>query len=115
MNGSEFVQRRLDAFGRGAVDELADDYTETSIIMSPMGNLVGREQARALLAGFITEFGMPGTTFEVLMTNSTDRVGHFSWKAETPKMSYRFGNETYVLDDHGKIAVHVFDGDMTPK
>lgn len=115
MNGEEFIQHRLDAFGRGAVDELVSDYTAQSIVMSPMGNMVGPEQARGMISGFVTEFSMPGTTFEVLNTNGTDRVAHFAWKAETPKTSYRFGNETYVLDENGKILVHVFNADMTPK
>lgn len=115
MKGEEFVSRRLDAFGRGDVDALVGDYTDRSVIMTPMGNMVGTAQVRQMMSGFVAEFGMEGTTFEILRTNCTDSVAHFAWKAETPKTSYRFGTETYILDGDGKIVTHIFDGDMTPK
>ena len=115
MNGTEFAEHRIDAFGRGALDELVNDYTPTSVIITPMGNMVGAEQARGMISGFVTEFGMPGTTFEVLSKSGTDRVAHFTWKAETPKTSYRFGSEVYFLDEDGKVIAHVFSGEMSPK
>jgi hypothetical protein len=115
MNAADFVKRRIEAFGRGDVDTLVGDYTPSSVIMTPMGNMTGAEQVRGMISGFVQEFGMKGTTFEVLRQNTTDRVGHFAWRAETPKNSYRFGAETYFLDANGKVAVHVFDGDIVPK
>jgi len=115
MTGEEFVRRRLEAFGRGDVEALVGDYTDRSVILTPMGNMIGAAQVRPLLSGFVAEFGMSGTTFEILRTNCTDRVAHFAWRAETPKTSYRFGTETYVLDGDGKVLTHIFDGDMSPK
>ena len=115
MDGAQFVEHRLDAFGRGALDELVDDYTPTSVIITAMGNMVGVEQARAMISAFVTEFGMPGTTFEVTGKNSAGQVAHFTWKAETPKTSYRFGSEVYFLDENGKVMTHVFSGDISPK
>jgi len=115
VNGTEFAQHRIEAFGRGDLEALVGDYTAESTILTPMGNMVGADMARSMISGFLEEFGMQGTTFEVIRTNGTDRVAHFAWKAETPKTSYRFGSETYILDDDGKVSVHVFDGDMVPK
>ena len=92
MKGHDFVSRRLDAFGRGDIDALVADYTDTAVIMTPMGNMTGGAQARQVITGWLQEFAMPGVTFEVLHRNCTDNVAHFSCKAETPKTSYRFGN-----------------------
>ena len=113
MDAAAFAQHRIDAFGRGDVEALANDYTATSKIMTPMGNMVGRDMARGMIAGFVKEFG--NVKLEVLRINGEGNVAHFAWKAETPKTIYRFGNETYFLDAGGKILVHVFDGDMQPK
>ena len=72
MNSAEFLEHRLDAFGRRDIDALVNDYTAESVIMTPMGNMIGSEQARQMIAGFVAEFGMQGTTFEVIRKNSTE-------------------------------------------
>ena len=83
--------------------------------MTPMGNLTGGAQARQVIAGWLEEFAMPGVTFEVIRSNCTDTIAHLAWRGETPKTSYRFGTETYILDGNGKVITHIFDGDMAPK
>ena len=115
MNSAEFIERRIEAFGRGDIDAMVDDYTEESVIMTPMGNMVGAGQVRQMITRFVAEFGIQGTTLEVIRKNSTEHVAHFAWKAETARTIFKFGNETYFLDKDGKVIVHVFDGDMIPK
>jgi ketosteroid isomerase-like protein len=113
MDSTAFAQHRIDAFNRGDVDALVNDYTPNSMIITPMGNMTGPEMARQMIAGFVQEFG--DRKLEIIKINSAGNVAHFSWKAETPKTMFSFGNETYFLDSGGKIIAHVFDGVMSPK
>ena len=75
-----------------------------------MGNMTGGEQVRPVIAGWLEEFALPGVTFEVLGSNCTDNVAHFSW---TPfKLRLESGSPQWkqAMD----VATIVYDGRHTP-
>ncbi len=110
----EVLTHHLTCFGEGDLDGILSDYTDESVLITPVGTLKGVDQIRPLFQGMIEEFGKPGVEFEMTCQTVEGEYGFIVWKAETPDNSYAFGTDTFVIRD-GKIIGQSFAAKATPK
>lgn len=114
MTAKEFAEARLAAFGKGDVEAIVAQYSETAMVITPMGLMRGKEQIRPMIEGIIGEFGQPGATFNLVFQAAEGDVVTFVWHAETAKNVYDLGVETYVLKD-GLAEYQTFAAKTTAK
>ncbi len=78
------------------------------------GVIAGADNIRAMIEGILAEFGAPGTTFNLMTTQTVGDVVAFTWSAETAVHVYAFASDNFVLRD-GKAAYHIFAAQVQPK
>jgi ketosteroid isomerase-like protein len=108
MGTKEVIEHHLGAFGSGDVDEMLKDYTESSVLMTPDGELKGLDSLRGAFADMLGGIFKPGT-YEFTMDRMAVEgdVGFVKWHATTSAGEIPVGTDTFVIRD-GKIAVQSF-------
>ena len=110
----QILGHHLQCFGEGDLDGIMADYTEDSILFTPMGTLKGTGPIRELFNGMFAEFAKPGASFEMQVQDVQDDCAFIVWNAETADNVYEVGTDTFVVRE-GKIARQSFAGKITPK
>ncbi len=108
------IEARLAAFGAQDIDKILADFTDESVMMVPGAKFVGPEQMRPLIEGFLEEFSMEGTTFNLIELQVDGEMAYINWTAETPKAVYALGTDTFIVRD-GKVVMQTVSMHMTPK
>jgi hypothetical protein len=104
MSTQATLARHLDAFTKG-VDAIMRDYTESSVLFTPQGQLTGLESIRAFFAGFLAD--SPPELLAAMTLVHQDFAGEIAyilWKAEP---FIPLATDTFVIRD-GKILVQTF-------
>lgn len=96
------------------MDAILEDYTETSVIISPDEVMRGPDEMRPLFEAFFTEFGKPGLSFEMKKQVVEGEAAYIVWSAETADNIYELGTDTFIVRD-GKIAIQSFAVKVVPK
>ena len=110
----QILNHHLECFGGGNLDGIMEDYTDDSVMFTPMGTLKGKAPIRELFTGMFAEFAKPGANFEMQVQDVHDDTAYIVWKAETADNIYEVGTDTFVVRD-GKIARQSFAGKIIPK
>lgn len=110
----EVVQRHLRTFGEGDLEGILADYADDAVMFTPDGPIKGMEELRAAFEQFISEWGQPGTTFELTQEEYDGAHGYVSWTAETAANVYEYGVDGFTVRD-GKIVAQFFGAHTTPK
>jgi hypothetical protein len=108
------VTEHLRCFGTCDLEGIVGGYAEDAAMHSPSGTVRGHGQLRQLFARVFSEFGKPGTSFEMLHQLYDGEIGFVVWSAETVDNVYDLGTDTFVVRN-GKIVAHTFAAKMTPK
>jgi len=104
----------LAAFGKGDMKAILADYADTAALLSPMGELAGKEKLTGLFKQLFAEFGKKGTKFKMLHTTVEGEIAFIVWSAETPDNSYELATDTFIIRG-GKIVNQTFAAKATPK
>jgi hypothetical protein len=107
------VNRHLQAFGAGDLDDILADYADDARLFTPFG-MVRPEDLADLFKRLFAEFGKPGTTFDLKYQVVEGDIGFIVWSAETADNEYEFATDTFVVRN-GKIASHTFAAKIRPK
>lgn len=102
---SAVFSHHLSLLGTDRLDELMQDYSSESVVMSPNQSFSGLEQIRAFFQAAIA--GSPAGFFEAFTIVRQDihgEIAYMVWKAEPFVKS---GTDTFVIRD-GKILAHTF-------
>jgi len=104
MSTETTLNHHLNAFSEG-IDSIMSDYTESSVLFTPDGPLVGTDPIRAFFDGFLRN--SPPELFRAFTLVRQDiqaDVAYIMWKAEP---FIPLATDTFVVRD-GKIAVQTF-------
>ena len=110
----EVVNHHLDCFGKGDIEGLLSDYTNDSILVTPMGTMDNLPALREGFGQLVAEFGQDGVTFEMGDVHIADDVAMVTWSADTPNNTYHFATDTFLIRN-GKIERQTFTAHVTPK
>ena len=110
----EVLNHHLSAFGKGDLDDLLSDYTDSSVLLSAQGTFRGLEQLRNFFGALITEFGKPGMTFDMDFQIADGETALIAWSAETEDNVYAYATDTFIVRD-GKIVAQTFAAKIKPK
>ena len=114
MDTAAVLEHHLAALAAGDVDQVLEDYTDASVLVTQDGVFRGREELRTLFAGFVAGLLAPGTYEFVLdRTEVCGDVAYIVWNAKCAEADVRLGTDTFVVRD-GKIAVQTFAGLIEP-
>jgi ketosteroid isomerase-like protein len=83
MTTQEILQHHMESIGAGNVDQILNDYTEESVILTAEGAIKGREKIRELFENFTTHMLPPGSDFELIQQLVDGDVAYVVWKAES--------------------------------
>ena len=103
----------LQAFGRGDVDAIMDDYAEDAVYITPEGTLRGRGEIRSLFESLVADLP-PGSAFEVSQQLIEGEMAYIVWSGESGKLKIPFATDTLIVRD-GKIVAQTFAAQMETK
>lgn len=97
-------QHHSKALGENNLDEIMDDYTDESIVITPEGTFSGLAEIRKA-------FPSKGSTFNVIKTAVKNDMFYVVWSAKTPVVEYTFATDTFIIQG-GKILRQTFAGNV---
>ncbi len=110
----DVLGHHLECFGKADLDGIMEDYTDDSIVFTPVGTVRGVDGIRGALGPLLEEFRKPGASFEMTLQDVQDDTAFIVWKAESADNVYEMGTDTFVVRD-GKIARQTFAAVIKPK
>jgi ketosteroid isomerase-like protein len=115
MDTQAVLNHHLAAFAAGDADEILNDYTDESVLITPDGTIRGRDALRSAFSGFFSGLFAPGTYDFVMDASHVDgEVAHIVWHASCASAEIPLGTDTFVVRD-GKIAVQTFAAKIDQK
>lgn len=108
------LENHLIGFGLRDVDRILDDYTESSILVTPEGVFIGLNEIEAYYENLLPAFPVDGTVFEIDIQHVEEDIAYIVWHAETPALSVPLGSDSFVVQD-GKIMRQTFVAQIQPK
>lgn len=108
------VEHHLDAFGKADMAAVMSDYTDTSVIITPGGELRGKEAIQGLFTALFAEFAKPGASFDLQTLVAEGNIGYIVWAAETADNVYEVGTDTFLVEG-SKIMVQTLAFKAVPK
>jgi ketosteroid isomerase-like protein len=110
------IRRHLDAFARGDVKALMDDYAETIVFLSPAtGVIKGREAVSQLYDGLFRD-ALPSATTQISFGEilAEGEIGVVTWNAKNSTLRTEGAADTFVIRD-GKIVGQTGVGAFVPE
>ena len=115
MNSTQDVlEHHVHCFGQGDLKGILSDYAPDAVLFTPDGLLRGQEAISSLFTAMLSEFGKPGTRFNMHRQFVDGDYAYIIWTAETADNLYELCTDTFHVRD-GKIAVQSFASKSTPR
>lgn len=115
MSTRDVLDHHLQAFSAGDAEEIAKDYDDQSVMITPNGQVVGQAAIKAAVADTFSGLFEPGTyTFVMDRVEVAGDVAFIAWHADTASQAIPLGTDTFVVRD-GKIAVQTFAAQVNPR
>ena len=95
----EIFQHHAAALVAGDVEEVAADYTDDAVLITPHGVLHGRAGAHEAFTVLLGELGE--VTLDVPTQVFADDVLYIEWTAQSPRTRVTDGVDTFVFSDDG--------------
>jgi hypothetical protein len=98
----DVFNRHFAAFTSANLDDIVNDFTEQSVVITPDGVFEGLDRIRALYQGLLAEFGVidrgdsPGITIDVLHVRHD--MLFITWHAESKYHIFSFATDTFVFN-----------------
>jgi ketosteroid isomerase-like protein len=110
----DVFEHHLACFANSDLEGTLSDFTEQSVLMTPLGALRGLSEIRGFFETAYAEFGAPGTKFTAHQMLVDGDCAFIAWDAETSANKYEGASDTFIIRD-GRIAVQTFSAKVTPK
>jgi ketosteroid isomerase-like protein len=114
MTTQDILKHHMESIGTGNVDQILNDYTEESVILTPEEAIKGKEKIRALFENLTTQMLPPGSDFELIQQLIEGEVAYVVWKAESEKFKFHIGTDTLFVKN-GKIETQTFAAHVDEK
>jgi hypothetical protein len=110
----DILQHHMGSIGAGNVDQIMNDYTEESVILTADGAIRGRAKIRELFENLTTEMLPPGSDFELIQQLIDGEVAYVVWKGESERYKFHLGTDTLFVK-HDKIMTQTFAAHVDKK
>lgn len=99
------IHRHVDAFAKGDLQALMDDYAESIVFLSPMTGIIkGREALSQLYSGLFRETLPVATTkFSFGQVLALGEIGMVTWEASNGALRTEGAADTFIVRE-GKIV-----------
>jgi len=88
------LDHHLAAFGSGDTDQILEDYTDESVLITPGGVIRGRAALGGAFSGFFSELFAPGTyEFAVDAVHVEGDVAYIVWHADCASADVPLGTD----------------------
>jgi hypothetical protein len=114
VSTKDVLERHLKSFGARDLKAVLSDYAPDAVLFTPKGALKGADAIRPLFVALMTEFGRPGSVFEMKQVIIDGDSAYIVWTGDTADNVYELATDTFVVRN-GKIAVQSFTAKTTPK
>lgn len=98
------LDHHMDAFGRGDVDAIVEDFTDESTIIFPKSVIKGLDNIREHFLNLTQNIFPQGTQYELVEKVVEGNIAYLIWNAESDRYKIPFGTDTFIFED-GKIKV----------
>jgi len=111
----QILTHHLEAFLARDMSAILEDYTPSSLIITPDGTVLrGPRQIRGLFEAMFAEFAKPTSSFALGTRVVEGETAYITWTAETADNVYELGTDTFQVRD-GKITIQTFAAKARPK
>jgi len=115
MDTQAVLDHHLAAFGAGDADEIAKDYTDESVLITPEGVVNGRAAIHTTFQEIFAGVFAPGTyEFSMDLMHVAGHSAYIVWHAQCATVDIVLGTDTFVVQD-GKIAVQTYALKVEPR
>lgn len=101
---SDILNHHLTAFGNNDLDEIMNDYSEESELLTSEGHLKGLKSIRDFFADYFLTVPA-GSFFEMKKVLVSGNVAFILWESESSVAKIPFGTDTFFIEE-GKIRIH---------
>lgn len=109
----EVVARHLSAFNDAAIDEILEDFTEESELLTPDGPLKGLAALRAFY-GEVFKMVPKGSALEIKQMIVRGNVAYVAWTCDSPFVTIPIGADTFLVEGD-KIKYQTLGAHIIPK
>jgi ketosteroid isomerase-like protein len=110
----DVLDHHVKCFFESDLEGILSDYAPDAVFFTPDGAFKGADGIRPFYRTMLTEWGKPGTVFNMKHLSVEGDYAYAIWTAETADNVYELGTDTLVVRD-GKILAQSFAGKITPK
>jgi ketosteroid isomerase-like protein len=100
----EILTHHLIAFGNNDLDEILEDYTEESVVITRQGMISGLPAIRKFFEDFFAVIPS-GSAFDMDQKIIVANIAYIVWNSESDLMKFPLGTDTFVFDGE-KIKYH---------
>lgn len=100
----DILTHHLTAFGGNDLEEILQDYTEQSELLTPNGLLKGLSAIRQFFKDYFAVIPT-GSAFELKQLSVTGNVAYVAWSSDSALATIPMGTDTFVMEGD-KIRFH---------
>lgn len=112
-NVEQVLTHHLTAFGNNDLDAILKDYTEDSVILTPIGKVAGLKKIRNFFNEFFSAISA-GLSFSIKQKIIEENVAYILWESESELFKIPVGTDTFFFDNN-KIMYHTVADDRMGK
>lgn len=110
---NEILIHHLTAFGNNDLDEIMNDYTEDSELLTAEGPLRGLSMIRQFFVDYFVTIPS-GSMFEMKELTVTGNVAFIVWASDSDVANIPLGTDTFFIEA-GKIKLHTVAAHIVSK
>ena len=115
MDTQAVLDHQMAAFANGSADEIIEDFTDDSVLISADGVVRGRAAIHEAYSEFFSDLFKPGTyDFTLDAVHVEGEVAQIVWRAICATADIPLGTDTFVIR-HGKVVAQAFAAKIDPK
>lgn len=103
-NVEQILIHHLTAFGNNDLDAILEDYTETSVLFTPKGIVIGLDNIRQFFVEFFAVIPT-GSAFGMDQKLIEGNVAYILWNSDSDLAQIPVGTDTFVFEGD-KIKYH---------
>jgi ketosteroid isomerase-like protein len=109
----QVLNNYLEAFTKGDVDAIMDDFADDAVLCKQDGILRGKDEIRLLFEGFI-EAMPPGSDIQIKQRFIEGALAYLFWSGESEKIKIPFATDTIIVRRR-KIVKQTFTAEVKKK
>ncbi|HLR24700.1 MAG TPA: nuclear transport factor 2 family protein [Fodinibius sp.] len=109
----QILINHLEAFAKGNIDGIMDDFAKDAVFYKPDGVLRGRDQIKKLFEGLMEDMPL-GSDIQVKQQFIDGQLAYLFWSGESEKVKIPYATHTMIVRN-GKIIKQTFAAQILNK